>query len=60
MNREQAPLIWPTGLHFFERGWLSSNQVLLIDEAQAVLIDSGYHTHAEQTLGLLCSVLGER
>lgn len=43
----------PPGVTFFERGWLSSNNVLLQDENQAVLVDTGYHSHALQTLSLL-------
>ena len=48
------------GLTFFERGWLSSNNVLLHDASQAILIDTGYHTHAPQTLALVKSVLAEQ
>jgi glyoxylase-like metal-dependent hydrolase (beta-lactamase superfamily II) len=53
------PLL-PAGLHFFERGWLSSNNILLVDDSQTVLIDSGYWTHADQTLTLIDSVLQGR
>jgi len=37
----------------FERGWLSSNSVLLQGKEQAVLFDSGYHTHAPMLLDLV-------
>ena len=47
----------PLGVTFFERGWLSSNMVLIHDDEQAVLVDSGYWTHAEQTHALIRSVL---
>lgn len=47
----------PQGLTFFERGWLSSNNILLHDASQAILIDTGYHTHAAQTLALVQSAL---
>jgi glyoxylase-like metal-dependent hydrolase (beta-lactamase superfamily II) len=50
----------PSSVHFFERGWLSANNILLMDDAQAVLIDTGYHTHAEQTLHLIKHQLGHR
>ncbi len=50
----------PTGVEFFERGWLSSNNVLIHDEDRAVLVDSGYWTHAEQTHALVRSVIGNR
>ena len=45
---------------FFERGWLSSNNVLIHDEEQAVLIDSGYWTHAQQTAALVSQALNQR
>jgi len=51
---------WPDGVIFWERGWLSSNNTLLIDPDQAILIDSGYWTHSDQTLALLQSALGTR
>ncbi len=41
------------GIQVFERGWLSSNNVLLPDEAGATLIDTGHLNHAEQTLALV-------
>ena len=41
------------GLGVFERGWLSSNNVLVYDEAGATLIDTGHVNHAEQTLALV-------
>lgn len=50
----------PSGVTFFERGWLSSNNVLIQDADQAVLVDSGYWTHADQTASLLSSVLNGR
>lgn len=54
-----APLL-PIGIHVFERGWLSANNILFTDGARTVLVDSGYCTHAEQTLSLLDTVLKER
>lgn len=39
----------PAGVHMFERGWLSSNNVLLIGSDTATLVDSGYCTHSSQT-----------
>ena len=43
------------GIAVFERGWLSSNNVLLHGDAHhgAVLVDTGYWIHAEQTMALL-------
>lgn len=51
---------WPQGLQVFERGWLSSNNILLRDGASTVLIDSGYVSHAPQTLALVQHALGAR
>ena len=50
----------PTGLQVFERGWLSANNILFIGKDNTLLVDSGYCTHAEQTLGLIESTLGAR
>ena len=46
------------GLHVLERGWLSSNNVLLDGDDGATLIDSGHSVHAEQTVALLRQQLG--
>jgi glyoxylase-like metal-dependent hydrolase (beta-lactamase superfamily II) len=40
-------------LVLLERGWLSSNNVLLRSETHALLIDSGHARHVEQTLALV-------
>jgi glyoxylase-like metal-dependent hydrolase (beta-lactamase superfamily II) len=48
----------PPGITVFERGWLSSNNILLQGKQQSVLVDSGYCTHSEQTLMLLERRLG--
>jgi glyoxylase-like metal-dependent hydrolase (beta-lactamase superfamily II) len=46
------------GLSIFERGWLSSNNVLLHrGERGAVLVDSGHVLHREQTVALLRQAL---
>jgi glyoxylase-like metal-dependent hydrolase (beta-lactamase superfamily II) len=50
----------PSSVTFLERGWLSSNNVILQDEEQAILIDTGYWTHALQTESLINSALGNR
>jgi len=44
------------GLTVLERGWLSSNNILVHaaeGEAGAVLVDTGHVNHAEQTVGLV-------
>lgn len=43
----------PDRLRVIERGWLSANNILAFDGERATLIDSGYVTHAEQTVALL-------
>jgi glyoxylase-like metal-dependent hydrolase (beta-lactamase superfamily II) len=50
----------PASIRVFERGWLSSNNVLLVDESCAALVDTGYATHAPQTLALVRQTLGAR
>lgn len=53
------PLL-PAGISVFERGWLSSNSILLTGSASTALIDSGYGAHAAQTLQLVESALNGR
>jgi glyoxylase-like metal-dependent hydrolase (beta-lactamase superfamily II) len=43
----------PPSIRVLERGWLSSNNVLLVGPDDCALIDSGYLTHAPQTLALV-------
>ena len=43
----------PAHIRVLERGWLSSNNILIDNGADCVLIDSGYVAHAAQTLLLL-------
>ena len=50
----------PPGMHVFERGWLSANNILFTGGDETVMVDSGYCTHAPQTLALLEFVLGPR
>ncbi len=48
-----------TGVTVFERGWLSSNNVLIRGASgPSALVDSGYGSHANQTLALLTAELG--
>ena len=51
------------GLTVFERGWLSSNNILFVGAGsadEAVLVDTGYWTHAAQTVALVRHRLGGR
>lgn len=41
------------GITFIERGWLSANNILIRGDGPAALVDSGYWTHAAQTLALV-------
>ncbi|MET1113896.1 MAG: MBL fold metallo-hydrolase [Comamonas sp.] len=41
-----------------ERGWLSANGILFTGPEGAALVDTGYCTHAEQTLALVRAALG--
>lgn len=50
----------PDDIRVFERGWLSSNNILLLSPDGSALVDSGYVTHAPQTLALVESVLQDR
>jgi glyoxylase-like metal-dependent hydrolase (beta-lactamase superfamily II) len=50
----------PAGVVVFERGWLSSNNVLVTSGAQSALVDTGYATHTPQTLALVRQALGDR
>ena len=43
----------PDSLRVLERGWLSANNILAFDGEQATLVDSGYVTHAAQTVALI-------
>ena len=50
----------PAGVQVFERGWLSANNILLTGDGPTALIDSGYCTHAPQTLALVAQALQGR
>jgi glyoxylase-like metal-dependent hydrolase (beta-lactamase superfamily II) len=49
----------PDSMHVLQRGWLSSNNILFTGERTA-LVDSGYATHAPQTLDLVGHLLRGR
>lgn len=50
----------PKGVTVLERGWLSSNNIVVSGVQSCALVDSGYCTHAAQTMALLASVLQGR
>ena len=55
---ERYPVL--KGIQVLERGWLSSNNILIADEDGAALIDSGYVSPAEQTEALVRRALDGR
>lgn len=50
----------PESMLVLERGWLSANNVLFFEGDTATLIDSGYVSHAEQTVALVEHALDGR
>ncbi|AVO41549.1 MBL fold metallo-hydrolase [Simplicispira suum] len=49
----------PPEITVFERGWLSSNNILFMGPDGAALVDTGYCSHAQQTVALVRSALGD-
>jgi glyoxylase-like metal-dependent hydrolase (beta-lactamase superfamily II) len=50
----------PASIKVFERGWLSSNNVLFTGSEHTALVDTGYASHAPQTLALVKHALDAR
>lgn len=50
----------PPEITVLERGWLSANNILFIGHHDTALVDTGYCSHAEQTVELLRSALQGR
>ncbi|SAK40877.1 Hydroxyacylglutathione hydrolase [Caballeronia catudaia] len=50
----------PDSIKVFERGWLSSNNVLFESAEGTAIVDTGYASHAPQTLALVRQTLGAR
>lgn len=48
------------GMFFLERGWLSANNVIFVDDDSAAIVDTGYCIHAEQTVTLVENSIGTR
>jgi glyoxylase-like metal-dependent hydrolase (beta-lactamase superfamily II) len=48
------------GCIVFERGWLSSNNIVFTRGEHTAIVDTGYCTHAEQTVNLVRSALQGR
>lgn len=47
------------GVICLERGWLSANNILIRGEGPTALVDSGYSSHAPQTLALVAATLAD-
>jgi glyoxylase-like metal-dependent hydrolase (beta-lactamase superfamily II) len=50
----------PPTMRVLERGWLSSNNILFLGSEQTALVDSGYLSHAAQTVALVAHGLQGR
>ena len=51
----------PEGIVVLERGWLSANNIVFTaGDGEAAVVDTGYGSHANQTVALIRSCLGER
>ncbi len=57
MPAAPPPVELPASVRVFQRGWLSSNNILVSDAQHAALIDSGYCTHSAQTVALVHNAL---
>ncbi len=50
----------PASMQVLERGWLSSNNIVFCGQHETAVLDTGYVTHAPQTLALVQQVLQGR
>ncbi|MGE5452114.1 MAG: MBL fold metallo-hydrolase [Acidobacteriota bacterium] len=50
----------PDHIRVLERGWLSSNNIVFLDADCPTVVDTGYGTHADETLRLLQDALQGR
>jgi len=57
MTTYPAPRL-PTGVTVLERGWLSSNNIILRGPVGTAVVDSGYWTHSAQTVELVARAAG--
>lgn len=60
LRRAGVSALLPPQLRVLERGWLSSNNILFLEGERASLVDSGYVSHADQTVALLRQALEGR
>ena len=55
-----SPSSLPSTLQVLERGWVSSNNIVLLGARETAVIDTGYARHAVQTLALVEHALAGR
>lgn len=61
MPTQPAPHdLLPPEITVLERGWLSANNILFIGRHDTALVDTGYCSHAEQTVDLVAGCLQGR
>lgn len=53
-------LLRSLGIQFLERGWLSSNSLVITGDGPSAIVDTGYCSHSQQTLALVQSILDGR
>jgi flavorubredoxin len=53
-------MMLPSSMQVLERGWLSSNNIVFIGADQTAIVDTGYASHAQQTLELVQQLLKGR
>ena len=56
----QHPSALPPEITVLERGWLSANNILFIGQHDTAIVDTGYCSHADQTVDLVRDALGGR
>lgn len=56
----RADVKLPASMRVFERGWLSSNNIVFDDGDRVSVVDTGYHLHAEQTAQLIDRFRGDK
>ena len=55
-----VPPALPPEITVLERGWLSANNILFIGQHDTAIVDTGYCSHAAQTVALVQSALAGR
>ena len=60
MSEQALDVLRSVGARVFERGWLSSNNVLFAEAGATTVVDTGYAIHAQMTMALLSDALGGR